>query len=654
MKHTLWVDIETFGVLDLKKVGSYRYLRDVGTFPLLFQYAIDDGPVRYIDHSEQEVIELPEDLVALLESEDVLVVSHGSFDRIGIAALYGIEVPVRRWRCTMALAMSANLPPSLDALCKAVGLPQEERKLSGKKLIARFCKPAPSNHKAYRYDKNTHPEEWAAFVDYGVRDVAAMRAAAAKIPKVNYSGRELRLWQLDQKINDRGIRIDTDLAQTCYELGLELTDKINKRMSDVTRGEVTKTTQVQQLKAWIAERGVETDSLDAATIEELIEDGGLEPEVEEALELRALGNKSSVSKYRTAMIAVDPDDDRMRGTLAAFAARTLRWGGRLIQPQNMPRQNTTDPAIFLEALYQHRVDEIYDQSAMKALSEAIRGLIIPAPGMRLIWSDLSGIEARMLPWLADDDDGLEVFRRGEDPYKRAAMGIYHCEYDEVTKAQRFVGKVAVLALGYQGGWRAFVRMAKNYGAKISRAEAEVIVENWRNANPKIRSFWRELDNTCRAAIENPGNTYHCRKLIISANKSALRIKLPSGHIIYYHRPRIGDLVLPKGKGIIKDTICFWGVHSASGRWMELSTYGGSIAENVTQAAARDLLAARMPHMEAAGYSLILTIHDEVVAEVPLHSDHSPERLSDILAVNEPWCLDLPLKAEGKEGIYFRK
>lgn len=652
----LWLDYETFGTVPLDKVGHYKYLQHPDTEPLLLSFAINDGPVELIDFTKPEYTwrKKLKSVLSRARRKTTVCVSHGAFDRIALRCLHGVDKPPSEWIDTMILALSANFPAALGKAGAAVGLPEDQQKLAdGKKLIRRFCVPAPSNHKAYRYYPSTHPGEWERFCEYAVQDTASMRALYARIPHKNYRGWLRRLWIVDQAINDRGLAIDVELADACRAEGERLREELNAELSVLTDREVRKTSEVAKLRCWLGDRGIITDSLDKAAVEELLleDDVQADEDAARALELRSLGNKASIAKYVAAITQADDLDGRIRGSLQAFQARTLRWGGRGIQPQNMPRQ-TMSPTVFLEMLGADMVDVGYGRDAMRALSEAIRSLIVAQPGWKLVWGDLSGIEARMLPWLARCQRLLDVFIEGRDPYIDAAAGIFRVPYDAVTKQQRFLGKVAVLALGYQGGWRAFRKMARNYSVDIPQAQAEEIVAGWREANPEIVEFWADLDTAARNAIKNHGATFTAGRIRFIANASALRMILPSGHTIYYHRPSIGNRKTPFG--VERNVILFWGVDSYTKQWCQMSTYGGKMAENASQAASFDVLAYNMPAIDASGYNIVLTVHDEVVCEVPDTDDYTVEDLVAMLVRKPPFARDLPLKAAGKEGPRWSK
>lgn len=695
----LWLDLETYSETPIKN-GTHAYAENVEI--MLFAWAIDSEPVQVWDVTANAKI--PLELRLALKNPDVLIYAHNShFDRTVLNhAMPGVAAGgVERWRDTMVRALAHGLPGSLGDLCDILSVSQDKAKdKAGKQLIQLFCKPRPKNSTIRRATAKTHPVEWQRFVEYAGLDIDAMREIDKKLPGWNYSGQELALWHRDQRINDRGVFMDVQLAEAAVT-AVEMEQKVlAKRTRELTDNEVQAATQRDAMLKHIAEAfGIELPDMQASTLQRRVNDPDLPFELRELLAIRLQASSTSTSKYKTLMKGVSRDG-RLRGTLQfCGASRTGRWAGRLFQPQNLPRptlkQNDIDCGI--EALKAGCADLLYDD-VMQLTSSALRGCIMAPAGKKLVVSDLSNIEGRVLAWLAGEkwklqafrdydtiigtDEKGEAIRAGHDLYKLAYAKSFGVHPDEVDKDQRQVGKVQELALGYEGGVGAFLTFSLAYNIDLEEM-ASAAIDNiprhildeavrayewavkqkrtyglskrayvvcdsfkrlWREAHSATFSFWKEIDQATRRAIATPGITLSCRKLKLRRDGSWLRIQLPSGRAVCYPGARIDD----SGK------ISYMGINTYSRKWQRLQTYGGKLAENVTQAAARDVMAANMPGVEDNGYDIILTVHDEVLTEAPDTADYSHEHLSTLLANNPAWALDLPLSAGGFEAYHYRK
>lgn len=699
MSKILWLDLETYSETPIKN-GTHAYAENVEI--MLFAWAIDSDPVQVWDVTANAKI--PLELRLALKNPDVLIYAHNShFDRTVLNhAMPGVAAGgVERWRDTMVRALAHGLPGSLGDLCDILSVSQDKAKdKAGKQLIQLFCKPRPKNSAIRRATAKTHPVEWQRFVEYAGLDIDAMREIDKKLPAWNYSGQELALWHRDQRINDRGVFMDVQLAEAAVT-AVEMEQKVlAKRTRELTDNEVQAATQRDAMLKHIAEAfGIELPDMQASTLQRRVNDPDLPFELRELLAIRLQASSTSTSKYKTLMKGVS-SDGRLRGTLQfCGASRTGRWAGRLFQPQNLPRptlkQNDIDFGI--EALKAGCADLLYDD-VMQLTSSALRGCIMAPAGKKLVVSDLSNIEGRVLAWLAGEkwklqafrdydtiigtDEKGEAIRAGHDLYKLAYAKSFGVHPDEVDKDQRQVGKVQELALGYEGGVGAFLTFSLAYNIDLEEM-ASAAIDNiprnildeavrayewavkqkrtyglskrayvvcdsfkrlWREAHAATFSFWKEIDQATRRAIATPGITISCRKLKLRRDGSWLRIQLPSGRAVCYPGARIDD----SGK------ISYMGINTYSRKWQRLQTYGGKLAENVTQATARDVMAANMPGVEDNGYDIILTVHDEVLTEAPDTADYSHEHLSTLLATNPAWALDLPLSAGGFEACHYRK
>ena len=633
------LDIETRSGADLKKVGVYKYVEDPDFDVLLVAYAFDDGPVHCADLTREP---FPQALAQALASEETVKKAYNAaFERVCLSRFLGTQFSPDTWRCTMVGAAADGLGGSLAGVSKALGL-AEKKDTRGTRLITKFCKPTREGGFNSPED---HPEDWQDFIEYCLQDVAVERAIAASVAQLPDD--EQRLYSLDQRINDRGIPINSELAAGAVACLAAFSDAGKARMREVTGLE--NPGSVQQLAAWLAEKRHPVASVNKEAVQGLLALPDLSPEVREVLELRTALALSSVKKFIVARDAVC-SDGRLRGTMQFFGAHTGRWAGRLLQVQNLPQPKPpfADPesgeptslvptarrltcAADVEAL-EMLFDDVPD-----VLKNLIRTVIEPAAGGALIVSDFSAIEARVLAWLAGEQDTLNAFREGLDIYKVTASKMYGCPYEAVDKEQRGRGKVAVLACGYQGALGA---MSKMGGPKIGMTDEDMLatVRAWRAANPRIVKLWYALEKAWRLAATD-GGSYRVGRLRVLRRGSSVKIVLPSGRELTYRAPRVS----PDGK------LSFLGKGPNVG-FVRVDTYGGKLVENVTQAAARDLMAGAMTALDAAGIDLIMTVHDEVVAECET-SHNSAETLalvdtmSNIMTTNPVWADGLPLAAE---------
>ncbi len=686
MDNILWGDLETYCEIPITN-GTHAYAEGVEV--MLFAWAIGDEPVSVWDLTAGELI--PSRLRKAIADPDTLLYFHNShFDRTVLRhAMPELAPPVERWRDTMVQALAHSLPGALGALCEVLGVPQDKAKdKEGKSLIQLFCKPRPKNSKLRRATSKTHPVEWQRFVAYAGLDIEAMREVNKRLPKWNYQGAELALWHRDQRINDRGVCMDVQLAQAAIE-AVDLEQKrLAKRTQVMTDGEVQAATQRDAMIKHIVESyGVDLPDMQRSTLERRIADPDLPSPVKELLAIRLQASTTSTSKYKSLMKGIS-SDGRLRGTLQfCGASRTGRWAGRLFQPQNLPRPTLEQERIDegIEALKSGCADLLFD-NVMELTSSALRGCIMAPAGKKLVVSDLSNIEGRKLAWLAGEAWKLDAFRRydegtGPDLYKLAYARAFNISHEDVTKYQRQIGKVMELGLGFGGGVAAFLTFALVYGLdleelataalpnilrdvqreakswydeSVKRKATYGLTERvfiacdslkrlWRRAHPETCDFWYQLERTVRAAITTPKKTLYCGYLKVRRDGAWLRIQLPSGRALCYPSPSIE-----------KGNITYMGINSYSRKWQRLKTYGGKLVENVTQAAARDVLAGNMPLIENAGYSIVLTVHDEVICEAPDSDNYTDAALSSLLSTNPTWAPDIPLNAGGFEALHYRK
>lgn len=685
----LWLDFETYSETPIAH-GTYRYASTADI--MLWAWALDDEPALVWDLTADPI--MPFDLEVALADPDCEVWAHNSmFDRSVLRYAMPDRCPDRpRWRDTMVQAMCHSLPGKLETLCSVVGVSEDKSKLKrGGQLVQLFCKPRPKSMKLRRATRETHPVEWAEFVEYARLDVEAMREVHYKLPGWNYRGSELDLWHLDQQINDRGVAVDLDLANAALAAVTDEKVVLAERAKEMTNGEVEAATQRDaMLLHMLTEYGVALPDLQMSTVDRAINDPDIPEPMKDLLRVRLQASTTSTSKYK-ALVNAANTDGRLRGLLQfAGAGRTARWSGRTFQPQNLPRPTLKDSAINqgIAALKAGTAGMVYS-NVMEVASSAIRGCIVAPKGKKLVIADLSNIEGRGLAWLAGEEWKLKAFREfdagtGHDLYKLAYAKSFGVAPEAVTKDQRQVGKVQELALGYQGGVGAFVTFAKGYGIDLDVLAAgilpnaprdlvdeaenfltwlkkqtksdtygladstfvacDVVKRGWRNGHPAIAAWWPMLEQAFRDAVDNPAYTFECGTVRVRRDGSWLRIRLPSGRALCYPAPMLNE-----------DGECtYMGMNQYSRRWERIKTYAGKLAENCCQAFSRDVLAFSMPAIEQAGYQITLSVHDELITETPDSDDFNHQHLAALMSTVPPWAAGLPLAAAGFTTDRYKK
>lgn len=695
MKKTLWFDCETYSECDLKAHSTHRYAAHPSTEITVAQWAIDDEEPTVFDcTAEENIHNNPMAVIwSHLNDPDVIIVAHNShFDRTLLRHVWGIDIPVERWRDTMIKAMAHGLPGGLDKIGEVLGLSEDQAKdKRGKQLIQMFCKPAPKGSKIRRKTRETHPVEWAEFLEYSRQDIVSMREVDKRLPSWNYKAGhpELALWHLDQRINDRGFAVDLELAAGATAAAALEKERLKDKVYEASLGDLTNVSRRDELLRHIVEfYGVTLPDLKADTLKRRLEDPELPEGVKLLISIRLEATKTSTAKYK-ALTNATSEDGRLRNTLQfAGAQRTARWAGRVFQPQNMPRPDMKQDQIDLgvEALKAGVADLTFD-NVMRLTANTVRGCIVAPPGKKLCIADLSNIEGRVLAWVAGEDWKLKAFADfdagvGEDLYKVAYGRSFNIDPKDAVGQKRQIGKVMELGLGYEGGVAAFLTFAAVYqmdldeladavhttAPKESLAQAyniyewavkkrrtlglpkniyvacEVLKASWRAAHPQTKSLWKDTGDAVRSAIANPGVTFDVRMLKIRRDGAWLRIKLPSGRYLCYLQPRVEE----------GDQITYMGVNQYTRRWGRIKTYGGKLVENIVQAIARDVLGYNMPAIDDAGYEIVLSVHDELLSETPDTDDYSHETLADMMSTNPPWAQGLPLSAAGFETTRYRK
>lgn len=638
------IDIETFSSVDLSKAGVYRYADSSDFEILLFGYAVDMGEVQVIDLATGEKI--PEEIIHGLSDPAVLKYAYNAqFERVCLGKYLGHTLDPASWRCTMVASLYLGLPAGLAAVGAVLGL--EKQKLSeGKDLIKYFsvpCKPTKTNGGRTRNLPSDAPEKWQTFKIYNCRDVETEMEILTKVSRFPVPDFLWKQYATDQRINDRGIEIDRRLVEEAIRCDEEMREKNLTRAQELTGLE--NPNSPIQLKDWLTDQGVTVSSLSKKEVAEVLKSST--GKVKEVLELRQLLAKSSVRKY-DAMRTCTCSDGRAHGLLQFYGAnRTGRWAGRLVQVQNLPQNHLPDlenARNLVKSGDFELLDMLYD-SVPNVLSELIRTAFVPKKGCKFIVADYSAVEARALSWMAGEKWRMEVFEKNGDIYSETAGRMFHCHVvkNGENGHLRQRGKVAELALGYGGSSGAMIAMgAKDMG--LSDSEIKDIVDNWRSVNPKIVSLWWEIDKAVVKAVREKTVT-KVKCFTFRYESGFLIATLPSGRSLFYVRPRLE----PNEYG--RDSLTYEGVGEQK-HWMRIESYGPKITENLTQAFCRDLLAEAMERLTAAGYQIVMHIHDEVVLEAPMDAD-----LSDacrIMSETPDWAPGLKLNAAGYECMFYQK
>lgn len=659
----LSIDLETYSDVNLKKAGLYRYVQSPAFEILLFAYSFDGAPTQVIDMAQGEKIPL-EVIHALTDPQCLKHAYNAAFEWYCLSKYMGAQLPPSQWRDTMLHGLYAGYTAGLDATGRALGIPEDKQKLTtGKALIRYFCvpcKPTKANGGRTRNYPHHDPEKWALFKTYNGQDVVAEMEIERRLSVFPVPDFVQKQWETDLLINARGVAVDMDFCEGALELG----ETIRAQLTDeaVQLSGLQNPNSVKQLARWLsAETGDDITTLRKETIKELLGRDNAD-HVQRMLEIRQELGKTSTKKYDAIEAAVC-DDGRVRGLLQFYGAnRTGRWAGRLVQVQNLPR-TYTEPLEFARELVKGRkldaLRTVYG-TPNDTLSQLIRTAFVAAPGNVLIDADFSAIEARVISWLADEEWRLEVFRTHGKIYEASASQMFGVPLERIKKGNpeyslRQRGKVAELALGYQGGVPAMRQMdTGKLLADLPDEEIKDIVDKWRNTNPKIRNLWYSFNDAAIRVIQNGGSLrVRCctfaRECDCIRGTTCMVISLPSGRKLYYVEPAVGE---NRWGG---PSITYMGVNDKN-KWGRIETYGGKLVENVVQAIARDCLAQAIEHLEAAGLPVVFHIHDEVVIDTAAFdtNDAMLDKVVKIMSTPIPWAEGLPLGADGWVGAFFKK
>ncbi len=635
---TLNIDIETRSSIAIK-FGVRKYADSKDFKILLFAYSVDHGEIEVVDFANDE--QLPTEISKALVNPKVKKSAfNAAFERTCIAKSRSEAMPPEQWRDTMIWGMELGLPASLEQMAKYLKVPQQ-KDTEGKRLIRKFCIPKKDGTFCEDFDS----EDWELFKSYVKQDVRTELSIADELEAYPIAESEWELWTLDQRINDRGIGVDMDLVHAALSLDEETSVLAKEKLQELTG--LDNPNSVMQLKKWLATQGVEVASLGKEQVTEILEDSQTPQIVREALLLRQATSNASIKKYDMLDNATC-SDERIHGILQFYgASRTGRWAGRLLQVQNLPRGSLkpyelADARDFVKNKDIEALDMIWGD-VPNVLKSLIRSSLIPSEGNEFIVSDFSAIEARVIAWLAGEEWVLETFRTGHDIYKATANQMFNLGgVDKVDKSMRQRGKVATLALGYQGGTGALKAMgALKMG--IEEDELQGLVNAWRKANPHIVRFWKRVEAAAKRALEF-GTRVGLRDTGISfyVQDHFLMIELPNGRSIAYTNAR-----LEEGR------IRYEGKSMASSTFQTLDTYGGKLVENIVQATARDVLGESMIRLEKLGYKIVAHVHDEVILDVPKGASNIDE-INKLMAINPDWTEGLPLAAAGFRSDFYMK
>lgn len=646
----LEIDIETYSSVDLLKCGLHKYAESDDFTILLFAYACDDKPVQIVDFASGE--KLPERIFQALTDKDILKTAfNAAFERICIGKYYGIDLPIDQWECTMVRSAMLGLPLSLAQVGKVLNL-EDQKMTEGKALIKYFscpCKPTKVNGGRTRNLPQHAPDKWSTFKSYCIRDVEVERGIRNKTKGFRIPDNEKELYVIDQRINDRGVLLDMDMVYNAIRMDTIYKGKLNAEAAELSG--LDNPNSVAQLRTWLESQTGETvSSLNKKDIPDLLKNADSDI-VQRMLVIRQEMAKTSTKKYE-AMANAACTDDRVRGLLQFYGAnRTGRWAGRLVQVQNLPQNHIEDLDLARNLVKEGDLDmlEMMYGNVPDILSQLIRTAFIAKPGHVFMVCDFSAIEARVIAWLAGEQWRLEVFRTHGKIYEASAAMMFHVPVESISKMdpRRQKGKIAELALGYQGGVSAMKAMG---GEKMGLSETEMqdIVTNWRKANPAIVSLWNEVQSAAIACIESKQTTSIRGGITFRLSLGALMVGLPSGRALSYPRPRIGE------NRFGSKSICYEGLNQVTKQWGTQETYGGKLVENIVQAIARDCLAVTMLRLENAGFPIVFHVHDEVIIEASSDGGQTLEYVEEIFRTPIPWAKELPLKGAGYITPYYLK
>lgn len=674
--HIMNVDIETYSSVDIVKAGAYAYAESPDFEILLIGYKIDNGPVKVIDLTKmllsygnqcgnstliakaqkESLMNLHKEFwQALMDNSVIKTAYNANFERTCLAAYLKEPMPPEQWRCTAVHAATLGLPATLGAVGTAMGLPEDQQKLkTGKSLINYFCKPCKPtkvNGGRTRNLPEHDPQKWQQFIEYNRQDVVTESILREKLKIYPVPEKEQGLWNLDQQMNDHGIRLDMDFVEKILAYDDIYQEKLMNEARELTG--LDNPNSLTQLKEWFRKQfGLEVKSITKDTIASIKEELQKAPDSYAGvrmLEIRQELGKTSTKKYAAMQNAVC-QDFRLRGILQFYGAnRTGRWAGRIVQVHNLPQNKIPDLELARDMVKGKDFEsmELLFDGVPFVFSQLIRTAFIPSEGCRFCVADFSAIEARVIAWLADEEWRLEVFRTHGKIYEASAAQMFHVPIESIKKGSKLrqQGKVAELALGYGGSIGAIKSMDK--AGSIPDDEIMPLVHNWRNASPNICRFWRKAELAALTAIKEHRTIKIQHDLAFSYINRILFITLPSGRKLAYYDARVEE-------GEKGETITYAGVEQATKRWGRLDTWGGKLVENIVQAVARDCLAETIKRVTEKGFQIVMHVHDEIIVDVPNENKNALKDIIQIMKIPVLWAPGLPLRGDGYETEFYKK
>ena len=657
MADHLSIDIETKSSVDISKSGAYKYAQSPDFGILLFAYKWNDEPVGIIDLAQGETV--PEWIRSALGEPEVIKHAYNAAFEWYCLNTAGFNTPIDQWRCTMAHGLYCGYPAGLDAVGKAIGLPQDKQKLSvGKALIRYFCTPCnptkANGGRTWNLPKHA-PEKWDLFKEYCEQDVVTENAILKRLELCPMPEDEEKLWRIDVLMNAFGVHVDEELIRGALLIDNASTEELTKEAVGITG--LSNPNSTSQMLSWLNDKGIEAENLQKASVAALLERDDIDNDVRRALEIRQQMGKTSIKKYVAMDYAVCADS-RIRGLMQYYGAnRTGRWAGRLVQMQNLPRNyiKTLDEARRIVKRGNYSGLKMIYGNVPDTLSQLIRTAFIPSDGHKFVVSDFSAIEARVIAWLAGEHWVNEVFATHGKIYEATVSQMFHVPIEKIAKgnpeyALRQKGKVATLALGYQGGVNALIAMgALDMG--LAEDELPDIVTRWRQANKQIVALWSKIEQAA-LSVMNTAQPCGTQGLIFALEgdmlygQCFLTVTLPSGRKLFYPKPFL------KENQFGRPAIHYYTVGQQTRKWEITSTYGGKMTENIVQAIARDCLAETLRRIDARGLQVVFHVHDEVIIDAPMET--TVEEICQLMAEPIPWAPGLILKGAGFESSYYMK
>jgi DNA polymerase len=646
------IDFETRSESDIWETGTWVYSTHPSTEILCVCYAIDDGKVQLIDREDILLGFFPEELIDAAKDSNFIFVAHNVFfekaiwENILVKKYNFPKVPDTRWDCTLARACACSLPKSLEKVSIALNLPIV-KDMTGKRIMLKLSKPRRPRkgediNKAYWYND---PNDFKMLYDYCKTDVIVERELDNILPPLNKN--ENTIWLLDQKINKRGVHIDREAVLTILKIMKKLEEKLTLEVQELTKGYIDKVSKRARVLNWIEAQGVKLENTQKQTLIDILKTD-IPAKVKRVIEIKLQLSKTSTAKYK-AMLNAITEDNILRDTLVYHSASTGRWGGKLVQLHNLPRGSLKDIYTDIDILKTGNLEliEAIYEDVMEVVSSCIRGMIVAKEGHNLIVADYSAIEARVLAWLSQDKIALDKYRKGEDLYVWIAKEIYNT--NTINKEQRALGKYIILGCGYGMGHSKFRDTCSSYGISIDEAFSKRIVYTYRNIFNNVQKLWYNQEHAVKTCV-NTRQSQKCGKVIWRIEKTFLTCELPSGRKLSYFKPKLEMVETPWGE--MKESLTYMTVDSQTHQFVRTKTYGGKIVENITQAVARDIMAWSMVRAERKGYLPVLTVHDEIVAQIPERFGSCAEFIN-ILTTPLPWAKDCPITV-GKDDCWIGK